>query len=93
MRDLDDPSGRASVLIEDFVGYLSQLKLAGRPDVVDIFGGVKGVGKFGVRRRLLSGENFDLVTGFDLGNPSHQRCAGAFGPAPALGGYIGDAVY
>ena len=41
-------------------------------DVLELFGGVSGVGTFCVRRRLARGENTDLVTGLDLTKDEHQ---------------------
>ena len=62
-----------SCSLEDFVAYLSRPALAGTLDLVEIFGGEGGVGKIGVRRRLRTGENFDLQTGFDLTKAADQR--------------------
>ena len=59
--------------IDEFCGYLVQLMLAGDLDVVEIFGGVGGVGGFVLRRMFKSGDNFGLVTGFDLCKVSRQR--------------------
>ena len=42
-------------------------------DVVEVFGGESGIGKPCIRRRLVRGENFDLVTGFDLTKAKHQE--------------------
>ena len=41
--------------------------------MLEIFNGNGGMGEACVRRRLHSGENLDLVAGFDLCNPVHQR--------------------
>ena len=42
-------------------------------DVAELCGGVGRTVQVAVRRRLRSGQNFDLVTGFDLGHPGDQR--------------------
>ena len=42
-------------------------------DVVELFSGGVGVGKFCVRRRLRRGANFDLVAGFDLIKVEDQK--------------------
>ena len=42
-------------------------------DVAELCGGVGRTVQAAVRRRLRSGQNFDLVTGFDLGHPGDQR--------------------
>ena len=53
--------------------YLAQPENKGHVDVVEIFGGESGVGKLCIRRRLVRGENFDLVTGFDLTDKKQQE--------------------
>ena len=42
-------------------------------DLCELCGGVGRPTQIAVRRRLRTGENFDLVTGFDLGNAAHQQ--------------------
>ena len=48
--------------IERIVGYLSQFGLVGSVDVMELFVGEGGVGKYCARRKLKRGVNFDLVT-------------------------------
>lgn len=72
------PDGRLGgiaqkVAIETFCGYMTQPKLVGIMDVVEIFDGVGGVGGLAVRRRLNSGEQGDICTGLDLTQLPHQR--------------------
>ena len=52
----------AQVPIEHFAGHLSQPRLVCLVDVAEIFGGVGGVGKLAVRRRLRCGEPLTLST-------------------------------
>ena len=40
-------------------------------DFVEIFGGAGGVGKVGIRRKLVSGPNIDINVGLDLTKPNH----------------------
>ena len=42
-------------------------------DVCELCGGVGRTTQLATRRSLSTGENFDLVTGFDLGNEKDQR--------------------
>ena len=42
-------------------------------DICELCGGEGRTSQIAVRRRLKTGKNFDLVTGFDLGNPRHQQ--------------------
>ena len=69
----DGPPGAAHVAIDQFIGHIAQLGLAGKLDVCEIFCGVGAVGELCVRRRLHSGESFDLCTVFDLTKLAHQR--------------------
>ena len=41
-------------------------------DICELCGGVGRPSQIAIRRRLRTGKNFDLVTGFDLGNAAHQ---------------------
>ena len=42
-------------------------------DVIQLFGGEGGVLKIAIRRNLVTGQNFDIVTGFDLRNRDHEK--------------------
>lgn len=53
--------------------YLFQLAFAGAVDVLELFGGERGVGKLCARRRFKGGANFDLVIGLDFAKEEHQR--------------------
>ena len=44
-------------------------------DLAELCGGVARPSTLAIRRRLVTGENFDLVTGVDLNKPSHQNMA------------------
>lgn len=62
-----DPPKSSVIGINDLLVFLAKLEYVGNGiDVVELFGGEGGVGKFYVRRRLRRGQTFDLVTGFDL---------------------------
>ena len=69
---VDPPKSRV-ICIEDLDTYLAQPELKGCVDVVEVFGGESGFGKLCIRRRLVRGENFDLVIGFDLTKTKHQE--------------------
>ena len=45
----------------------------GKVDVCELCGGAGRTTQIAVRRRLVSGGNYDLVTGYDLGNRQHQQ--------------------
>ena len=42
-------------------------------DVIEICGGENRIGRIAIRRRLKHGENFDLVTNYDLNDPDTQN--------------------
>ena len=44
-------------------------------DLAELCGGVARPSTLAIRRRLTTGQNFDLVTGVDLNKPSHQQLA------------------
>ena len=68
-----EPPRAARVPINQFVGCLHKIELAGRIDVMEIVGGNAGVGKVAIRRRLRGGGDIDFVTGFDSTKPGDQR--------------------
>ena len=69
----EDPPKSALLHIGDLTTSLPQADPRGGVDVCAIFGGKSVVGQFCARRRLTRGENFDLVTGFDLTTAKHQQ--------------------
>ena len=52
---------------------MSSPSRSGRVEVMEVFGGLGGVSKIAIRRKLVTGENFDVVTGTDLSVPANQR--------------------
>jgi hypothetical protein len=46
--------------------FLQSKALAGRCDIVEVFGGEGGCSKIAIRRQLTTGGNYDLTTGVDL---------------------------
>ena len=59
-------AGSTFIPIDCIVSYLTHSALKGRVDIVEIFGGMGGISRIAIRRRLVTGKNFDLVTGCDL---------------------------
>ena len=75
---MDDPEAywqntptSETVPMEEAMTYLSNPRLEGQLDVMEVFGGQGGVPKVCIRRRLRTGDNFDLVSGMDLTKRSH----------------------
>ena len=60
------PEGSVFVSLQNLDSFLSHHTRLGDMDVMEICGGAGGVSKIGIRRRLKTGHNFDLVTGGDL---------------------------
>ena len=65
--------GATFVEFENLMTYLSGDKMAGDMDVMELFGGEAGVTRIALRRRLRTGENFDLITGADLTDKKMQQ--------------------
>ena len=62
-----------AVYFTDLDAYMSSPSRSGRVEVMEVFGGLGGVSKIAIRRKLVTGENFDVVTGTDLTVPANQR--------------------
>ena len=59
-------AGSTFIPIDCVVSYLTHSALKGNVDVMEVVGGMGGVSRLAIRRRLVTGKNFDLVTGCDL---------------------------
>ena len=57
---------------DQFMEYVSEPRIEGLVDVVEIVVGEGGVGKLCARRRLKGGVEFDLVAGFNLVKAVHR---------------------
>ena len=62
-----------AVYFSDLDAYMSSPSRSGRVEVMEVFGGLGGVSKIAIRRKLVTGENFDVVTGTDLSVPANQQ--------------------
>ena len=65
------PTCRHATNVDEFVSLLTTLPKG--LDVVELCGGEGRTSRVAVRRHLRTGDNFDLVTGCDLNDPSQQR--------------------
>jgi hypothetical protein len=61
------------VTLPELKNYLTHKSRRGMLDVMEICGGSGGVSKISIRRRLLTGQNFDIVSGGDLTKPENVK--------------------
>lgn len=61
--------------MQEFAHVLLNTRMTDRDDICELCGGAARVSVICTRRQLLSGGNFDLITGFDLNKPEDQHWA------------------